>query len=191
MKHLTASLRVGLLASAVVIAGLQAAPAQAADYVQQRGGLSFVGKYQGETFTGLFPGFSTRLQFDPANPAAAKLDVDIPLATADTRNGERDTTLKGADFFNVGRFATARYSAHGFTALGGDRYRADGTLQLRGISKPVSLTFSLSSGDNPVLVGQAVVKRLDFDVGGGDWADLSIIPNEIAVATRVTFRKAP
>ena len=191
MKHLTASLRVGLLASAVVIAGLQAAPAQAADYVQQRGGLSFVGKYQGETFTGLFPGFSTRLQFDPANPAAAKLDVDIPLAGADTRNGERDSTLKGADFFNVGRFATARYSAHGFTALGGDRYRADGTLQLRGISKPVSLTFSLSSGDNPVLVGQAVVKRLDFDVGGGDWADLSIIPNEIAVATRVTFRKAP
>ena len=191
MKHLTASLRVGLLVSAVVIAGLQAAPAQAADYVQQRGGLSFVGKYQGETFTGLFPGFSTRLQFDPANPAAAKLDVDIPLAGADTRNGERDSTLKGAEFFNVGRFATARYSAHGFTALGGDRYRADGTLQLRGISKPVSLTFSLSSGDNPVLVGQAVVKRLDFDVGGGDWADLSIIPNEIAVATRVTFRKAP
>ena len=191
MKHLTASLRVGLLASAVVIAGLQAAPAQAADYVQQRGGLSFVGKYQGETFTGLFPGFSTRLQFDPANLAGARLEVDIPLATADTRNGERDSTLKGAEFFHVGRFATARYSAQGFTALGGDRYRADGTLQLRGISKPVSLTFSLSSGDNPVLVGQAVVKRLDFDVGGGDWADLSIIPNEIVVATRVTFRKAP
>lgn len=191
MKTLDASLRVALLAAAGMVAGLQAAPAAAADYVQQRGGLSFVGKYQGEAFTGLFPGFSTRLQFDPANPAAARLQVDIPLAGADTRNGERDSTLKGADFFNIARFATARYTATGFTALGGERYRADGTLQLRGISKPVSLTFTLSGGDNPVLVGQAVVKRLDFDVGAGDWADVSIIPNEIAVATRVTFKPAP
>lgn len=191
MKTLNTTLRLALLASAGMLAGLQAAPVAAADYVQQRGGLSFVGSYQGETFTGLFPGFSTRLQFDPANPAAAKLDVDIPLAGADTRNGERDSTLKGADFFNVARFATARYSVQGFTALGGDRYRADGTLQLRGISKPVSLTFTLSGGDNPVLVGQAVVKRLDFDIGAGDWADLSIIPNNIDVATRVTFRKLP
>ncbi|KRG75747.1 hypothetical protein ABB30_11350 [Stenotrophomonas ginsengisoli] len=191
MNTVNTTLRLALLASAGMLAGLQAAPAAAADYVQQRGGLSFVGSYQGETFTGLFPGFTTRLQFDPANPAAAKLDVDIPLAGADTRNGERDSTLKGADFFNVARFATARYSAEGFTALGGDRYRADGTLQLRGISKPVSLTFTLSGGDNPVLVGQAVVKRLDFDIGAGDWADLSIIPNNIDVATRVTFRKLP
>ena len=191
MKTLDASLRVALLAVAGLVAGLQVAPAVAADYVQQRGGLSFVGKYQGETFTGLFPGFSTRLQFDPANPSAARLQVDIPLAGADTRNGERDSTLKGADFFNIARFATARYTATGFTALGSDRYRADGTLQLRGISKPVSLIFTLSGGDNPVLVGQAVVKRLDFGVGAGDWADVSIIPNEIAVATRVTFKPAP
>ena len=191
MKRAMNPLRGGLLAGLGLLAAGLAPQVLAADYVQQRGGLSFVGQYQGETFTGLFPGFSTRLQFDPANPAAAKLDVEIPLAGADTRNGERDSTLKGADFFNVARFATARYSAQGFTALGGERYRADGTLQLRGISKPVSLTFTLSGGDNPVLVGQAVVKRLDFDIGAGDWADLSIIPNNIDVATRVTFRKLP
>lgn len=182
----------GLAASALLAAtGLLAAPAHAADYHQVRGGLSFVGKYQGEHFTGLFHGFSTRLQFDPADLAAARLEVDIPLGKADTRNGERDGTLKGVDFFNVARFATARYSAQGFTSLGGDRYQADGSLQLRGITKPVRLTFTLSGGDNPVLVGQAVVKRLDFDVGGGDWADVSLIPNEITVATRVTFQRRP
>lgn len=185
------SLRALALAGLVGAAALAAPAAVAADYVQARGGLSFVGNYQGETFTGVFPGFSTRLQFDPAAPQAARLEVDIPLAAADTRNSERDSTLKGADFFNVARFASARYSAQGFTALGDDRYRADGTLELRGIRKPVALTFTLSGGNNPVLVGQAVVKRLDFGIGGGDWADVSIIPNEIAVATRVTFKPAP
>ena len=171
----------------LALAALASPMAMAADYVQLRGGLSFVGKYQGETFVGLFPGFSTKMRFDPANLAAATLDVSIPLATADSDNSERDSTLKGADFFNVARFASARYTATGFTRLEDGRYRTDGSLQLRGISKPVSLTFSLSEGDNPVLVGQAVVKRLDFGVGGGDWADVSIIPDEVDIATRVTF----
>lgn len=89
------SLRALALAGLVGAAALAAPTAVAADYVQARGGLSFVGKYQGETFTGLFPGFSTRLQFDPAAPQAARLEVDIPLAAADTRNSERDSTLKG------------------------------------------------------------------------------------------------
>ena len=191
MKRAMNPLRGGLLAGLGLLAAGLAPQVLAADYVQQRGGLSFVGKYQGEHFTGLFHGFSTRLQFDPADLSAARLEVDIPLGKADTRNGERDGTLKGVDFFNVARFATARYSAQGFISLGGDSYQADGILQLRGITKPVRLTFTLSGGDNPVLVGQAVVKRLDFDVGGGDWADVSLIPNEVTVATRVTFRKAP
>lgn len=168
-----------------------AAPAAAADYVQFSGALSFASEYQGETFTGLFPGFSTRLSFDPAAPQDARLDVTIPLATADTKNGERDGTLKTADFFNVAAFATARYSARGFRSLGGDRYAADGTLELRGVRKPVTLTFTWTPGERPVLSGKATVKRLDFGVGGGDWADVSIIPDEVAVSTRVTFQPAP
>lgn len=168
-----------------------AAPAVAADYVQDSGALSFATEYQGETFTGLFPDFSTTLRFDPAAPQDARLDVTIPLATADTRNRERDSTLRTPDFFDVAKFATARYTARGFRPLGDDRYAADGTLELRGVSRPVTLTFTWTPGERPVLSGRATVKRLEFGVGGGDWADLSIIPDDVAVSTRVTFRPAP
>src|SRR5690606_2121633 len=126
-----------LLPLALAAALAAAAPAAAADYVQSSGALSFASEYQGETFVGLFPGFSTTLSFDPAAPQDAKLDVTIPLATADTKNGDRDSTLQGADFFNVARFATARYTASGFRSLGGDSYAADGILELRGLKKPV------------------------------------------------------
>ena len=171
---------------------LLCAPAFAADYIQAPGSsLVFAGKYQGEAFTGRFPGFATTFSFDPANLGGSKLDVTIPLAGAKSGNSDRDSTLQGKDFFNVAQFAQARYTANGFRDLGNGQYAADGTLELRGIRKPVALTFTLSGGDNPVLVGQAVVKRLDFGVGAGDWADVSIIPNEIAVATRVTFKPAP
>lgn len=54
----------------------------------------------------------------------------------------------------------------------------------------MTLTFTWTAGDKPVLAGKATVKRLDYNVGGGDWADTSIIPNEVAVSTKVTFAPA-
>lgn len=166
--------------------------ASAADYTQAPGSaLTFASQYQGDVFVGRFPGFKTTLSFDPSDPAAARLEVVIPLASATTQNPERDETLLGADFFASERFPQARYSASGFRALGGDRYAADGTLSLRGISKPVTLTFSWTPGERPVLAGKATVKRLDFDVGAGDWADTADLPNEVAISTKVVFTPVP
>ena len=165
-----------------------AAPAAAADYAQAAGStLAFASRYDGELFTGRFDRFDTRLSFDPANPAAGSLDVVIPLAGAKSGNSDRDSTLQGADFFNVGKFATARYTAKGFRAVGNDQFAADGTLELRGVSKPVTLTFTWKPGAQPVLTGKATVKRLDFGVGGGDWADTKTIPDETAISTIVKF----
>lgn len=163
-------------------------PAFAADYVQAPGSaLTFAGSYQGEVFTGRFPGFATKFSFDPAQLAASKLDVTIPLATASTGNSDYDGEMRGSAFFHSAKFPQARYTATRFRALGGNRYAADGTLSLRGVSKPVTLTFTWAPGAKPVLTGKAVVKRLDFGVGEGDWADTGLIPNDIAVGTKVIF----
>ncbi|TXH63395.1 MAG: polyisoprenoid-binding protein [Thermomonas sp.] len=167
---------------------LFAAPAFAADYVQAPGStLVFAGKYQGEVFTGAFPGFATRLSFDPKQLATARLEVAIPLASATTSNADYDGELRGNAFFNSTKFPQATYSASKFRALGGNRYAADGTLSLRGVDKPVTLEFTWTPGAKPVLAGKAAVKRLDFGVGGGDWADTTLIPDAIAISTRVVF----
>jgi polyisoprenoid-binding protein YceI len=174
-----------------MLVAMLAVPAVAADYVQAPGStLAFASKYDGETFTGTFPGFKTRISFDPATPAEAVLDVTIPLAAAVTGNADRDETLKGGDFFDVGRFAQARYRATGVRSLGGDEYAADGTLSLRGVSRPVTLTFTWTPGPKPLLVGRATVPRLAFGVGGGDWADTGTIPDAVAVSTRLVLQPA-
>lgn len=170
---------------------LAMAPAFATDYVQAPGStLVFAGIYEGEAFTGRFPGFVTRFSFDPAQLATAKLDVTIPLATASTGNSDYDGEMRGSEFFNSAKFPQARYTAARFRPLGGNRYAADGTLSLRGVSKPVTLDFTWTPGAKPVLTGKATVKRLDFGVGGGEWADTALIPNEIAVSTKVIFAPA-
>ncbi len=167
-------------------------PALAADYVQAPGStLAFAGKYQGEVFVGRFPGFATKLSFDPQQLEGARLEVTIPMATATTRNADYDGEMRGASFFDAPQFPQATYVATTFRALGGNRYAADGTLTLHGIGKPVTLTFEWTPGAKPVLFGRAAVQRLDFGVGGGQWADTGLIPNAIAVSTRVVFEPAP
>jgi polyisoprenoid-binding protein YceI len=168
---------------------LAAAPAFAADYVQTKGStLTFTGQYQGEAFNGRFPGFATVFSFDPAKLAGSRLTVVIPLASATAGNPDYDGELRGSAFFDSRKFPQARYTATTFRSLGGNKYAADGTLSLRGVSKPVTLTFTWTAGAQPVLAGTAVVKRLDFGVGGGEWADTSVIPNEIRIATKVVLQ---
>lgn len=167
-------------------------PVFAADYVQAAGSsLNFTGKYQGEAFVGQFPGFNTKLRFDPKQLNTARLDVTIPLASATTRNASYDSELRGAAFFNVTAFPQARFVATKFRALGGNRYAADGTLTLRGVSKPVTLNFEWTAGATAVLAGRALVPRLAFGVGGGQWADTGLIPDAIAVSTKVVLKPMP
>ncbi|MGY0799220.1 YceI family protein [Lysobacter sp. A286] len=179
----------GLLAAALA---LVSAPVLAANYVQAPGStLTFASGFEGEIFSGHFQQFTTTLRFDPQQLEDAELDVVIPLASATTANPERDETLQGSQFFNAAAFPQARYHASQFRHLGGNRYAADGELTLRQVTHPVTLEFTWTDGANPVLTGKAGIQRLAFGVGGGDWADVSMIPNAVAVSTRVNLQPAP
>ena len=166
------------------------AGAHAADYVQAPGStLAFASSYDTETFSGHFGGLDTKLRFDPEHPETGRLEVAITLAGTTSGNEERDTTLLGENFFNIAKFGKATYTASKFRALGNNQFAADGTLNLRGISKPVTLTFTWTPGTRPVLSGRATVKRLDFGVGSGEWADTAAIPDAVAISTKVVFEQ--
>ena len=154
--------------------------------------LSFSSSFQGEAFSGSFTKFTPQIRFDPKNLKQSRFDVVIYLASANTQNIERDDTLKTADFFDVTKTATALFTARQFQALGNGKYLAKGQLSLRGISKPVNLQFTWQQNKSAVLIGEAVINRLDFNVGIGDWKDISLLPNAVKISTKlVLIRKAP
>lgn len=165
--------------------------ASAADWTVQPGSrLGFAGTSQGERFQGEFNRFDARIAFDPQELARSSFDVTIELASADSRNEERDDTMKGSDFFDVASHPTARYRASEFHALPDGRFEARGTLQLRDASQPVTLVFSWTPADGgATLEGTATLDRTAFGVGGGDWADASMIGHEVDVTT--TLELAP
>lgn len=179
-------------AAALAALVLATAPAFAADWETRAdsSSLGFTGSAQGESFTGVFNRFRADIRFDPDALDASAFDVHIDLASVDTRNSERDETLLSADFFRVRREAQARYRASRFRDLGDGRYAADGELTLRGVTRPVTLEFSFSPGAPAVLEGRATLDRIDFDVGGGEWADASTIAHAVHVTTRLELDAA-
>jgi polyisoprenoid-binding protein YceI len=167
------------------------AAASAADWRALPGStLGFRSTMQGEPFDGRFARFTPTIRFDPAQLAGARFDVAIDLASVGTNNSERDEGLKSMEFFNVKKQPQARYVATRFRALGQGRFVADGVLTLNGASRPVPLAFTWTGGAKPVLAGSAVVKRLDFSVGTGEWADTELLPNDVRVTTRLLLAPA-
>lgn len=68
----------------------------------------------------------------------AVVDITIGVASIDTRQSDRDTHLRSADFFDVDKFPTMTYKSTRVEALG-DNLRVVGQLTIRGISKEVVL----------------------------------------------------
>ena len=160
--------------------------AQGADFTSLPGSsLGFTASFQGKAVDGQFKRFVPQIRFDPAHLDLSRFDVSIDLASAGTGDGERDEMLQTEDFFNTRKLPQARFSASKFRALGGNRYAADGSLSLRGVSQPVTLSFTWTPGAKPVLVGDASLKRTAFGVGAGDWADTSELADGVKVHTRL------
>jgi polyisoprenoid-binding protein YceI len=182
------------LAAPLVLAATAAptatAPAAAAPvtYTHAAGSsLGFASSYDGESFEGRFRQFTTSIAFDPAT-ATGRFDVVIALGSAGTENEERDEVLLGSEFFNAMAVPQARYQASAFRKLPDGRFVADGALTLRGITQPVPLTFRWTPGAAPKLDGTATVKRLDFNVGTGDWDDVEVMPDAVTVRTSLVLQ---
>ena len=169
-----------------------ATPAFGTDWTtrQDASSLRFSGVSQGESFEGRFAEFNSQIRFDPDDLANARFDVRIKLASADTRNEERDSTLQDSDFFDVANHPEARFIATDFatTATG---FEARGSLELRGARQPVTLAFSWSPlAEGARLEGKATLDRTAFGVGSGDWADAETIAHDVVVQTTLVLNPA-
>ncbi|MFL5378165.1 MAG: YceI family protein [Myxococcales bacterium] len=99
---------------------------------------------------GRFNKWSGQLRFDPANPSASSVEVDIDPASLDTGDTQRDAHLRSADFFDVEKYPTASFRSTKVELAGEGRYRVTGNLTVHGITQPVLLDVSYEgSGKDP------------------------------------------
>ena len=106
--------------------------------------LGFKSSFNGMDFEGRFKRWDAQIAFDPKDLAGSRVNATIDMASATTGDSSRDSSLPSDDWFATNQYPKATFTAAGFKSLGGDRYEANGTLTIRGVSKPVALPFTLS-----------------------------------------------
>jgi polyisoprenoid-binding protein YceI len=153
--------------------------------------LEFTGVQAGAEFKGTFHKFSAAIDFAPDALDSGHFDVQIDLNSVDSKDNDRDKTIRGPDIFDVAHFPTAHYVTRSFskTATG---YSAVGALTLHGVTKDVPIDFQfVPTADGAKLEGTAKLKRLDFGVGQGDWKSTEWIADAVKVSFSLLLKPKP
>lgn len=152
--------------------------------------IGFSSSFAGAGFNGSFNSWTADINFDPKNLAGSKAVVTIDVTSANTGNPERDESLPTDDWFSAAKFKTATFTTTSIKDLGGGKYQAPGTLTLRGVTKPVTLNFTLAiTGDVAKMTGTATVSRADFGVGQGQFKAADTVPYPVPITVSVTAKK--
>jgi polyisoprenoid-binding protein YceI len=152
----------------------------------QQSRIGFQFRQMGVPVQGGFRRFTVQMRFDPARPEAASAKLGIDLASIDTGSPEADEESAGKLWFNRSAYPTAQFVSGRIRALGDNRYEMRGTLTLKGRSREMAIPVRFTPG-NPVATfdGAFVLKRLDFGIGEGMWADVATVANEVQVTFRI------
>lgn len=191
MKHL---LHYVLPLSVLLLAG---APlhSQAAEFNQVRtdqSTLTFAYRQMGVPMEGKFQKFVAGIAFDPAKADTAQARIEVDLASIDTGFSDGDKEVLGKQWFNAQAYPAARFVSTGVKTLGGNRYEVLGALTLKGKTQQVSAPFTFKpEGASAVFDGTFTLKRLDYAIGEGAWADTSAVANEVQVRFHIVADAAP
>lgn len=148
--------------------------------VPNKSTLSFISKQMNVPVDGSFKRFSAKIAFDPAKPQAAKAQFDVDMDSIDAGSNEANDEVKAKDWFNVKVFPKATFVSEKIKALGSNRYEVTGPLTIKGKTQQVTAPFTLSlQGKTGIFDGAFTLKRTDFGLGEGTWADVSVVANEV------------
>jgi cytochrome b561/polyisoprenoid-binding protein YceI len=152
--------------------------------------LSFSATWAGNAIEGQFKRWTADILFSPDALDRSKLTVSIDMGSAATGDDQRDSSLPSGDFFDAATHPKATYTASKFRKTGEGKFVADGTLELRGVKKPVSLPFTLKiDGDTATARGVTTLDRTAFGVGQGEWASTDQIGGKVKVSFAITAKK--
>ncbi|MBV9995096.1 MAG: polyisoprenoid-binding protein [Caulobacteraceae bacterium] len=134
-----------------------------------------------------FTAVSGELVWDPANPAADKLNVTVEaksITTAPTGAVNFPEELSGAPFLNVAQFPTATFVSKAFHALDATHGKVDGDLTIKGKTTPATFDVELvgaGQGFRGPVIG--VSARTTIDASGLGLPPMLAAPIELLIDT--------
>ena len=195
-----------LLAGACLGAALPAAAqapaapakAQAAQQQQQQqqqqlllpahSSIDFTIRQMGVPVQGHFRQFGAQVAFDPARVQDSRIVLTIDIASATMGSRETDAELPKAEWFHTARFPQATFRSSSVRALDKNRLEVAGTLSIKGVARDVVVPVTLAqSGATTTATGTLALARLAYRIGTDEWADTSMVADEVQVRFKLAL----
>lgn len=177
-----------------LVALLLSGGVQAAEFNQlliDKSTVSFAYKQMNVPLDGNFKRFNGRISFDPARPALARAALDIELASIDTGSEEGNDEVAGKLWFNTKQFPVARFVSTSIKPLGNNRFEVTGRMSIKGRTRDTKTPATFrQEGNIGVFEGSFVLKRGDYGIGEGMWADYGTVANEVQIKFRMAAAAA-
>jgi polyisoprenoid-binding protein YceI len=120
------------------------------------------------TVKGRFSEVTGEIHLDESNLAASKVDVDVNVASIDTREPQRDAHLRSADFFDAENLPTMTFRSRTIEGTL-DQFKVTGDLTIHGVTKPLTLDVTHEGRGRDPWGGERIgfaatsrIKRSDF-----------------------------
>jgi len=150
-------------------------------------------------YTGIFGDVTGTLVLDPANPAASKVDVTIPVSKVTTASAGLTAHLLRAgkdggkpDFFGASPADAKFVSTSVVVDADGDEAKVAGNLTLNGVTKPVTLDvdfhgagMGMGKKETVGFEAEATIKRSDFGITMG----IPYVSDEVELKIHAAFEK--
>ena len=150
--------------------------------------LGFTFKQMGVPVDGRFAKFDAQVSFDAAKLSTSKVALTVDIASATLGSRETDAELPKAPWFNTAKFPQATFASSGFKALGGGKYEVAGKLNIKGQSQEVVVPVTMTqSGVVTTATGVLPIKRLAFKIGENEWADTSMVADDVQVKFKLAL----
>jgi polyisoprenoid-binding protein YceI len=182
------------LAGAACLAGLALAPAalraQSQPVQLQAAGseIVFVTRQMGVPVQGRFGRFNAQIALDPRKPEAGSVSFTIDTASARFGSAEVDAEVPKATWLNVAQFPQASFQSASIKAIGAGRFEVAGRLSLKGSVRELVVPVQITqAGAASSASGQFTIKRIDFKVGEAEWADTSMLANDVQVRFKLAL----
>jgi polyisoprenoid-binding protein YceI len=166
------------------------APAQApaAQLQAAASEIVFTTRQMGVPVEGRFGKFSAQVALDPKKPEAGSVRLAIDTDSARFGTAELDAEVPKPIWLAVAKFPQASFQSAAIKATGAGRFDVAGKLTIKGRARELTVPVQLAqSGATSTATGSFTLKRLDFQVGEGEWADTSLLANDVVVRFKLVL----
>jgi polyisoprenoid-binding protein YceI len=138
------------------------------------------------TSHGDFQRFKGSLAIDPARPELTSITVKIDAQSVDVDSAQGLSMVRSPDYFDVDGHPTIVFRSTGVSVTSPDHYRINGTIEIRGVSKPMTLDAVLA-GRERTPAGPVSEFDVDGTINRGDFgmvADQNFVSETVQVHIR-------